>query len=113
MCSRYTRPGVAVLGGALALAALGAPIAAQTRFDWPDTTVRLEKYTTVDNCLAAVSRVSRRVRQREELIVRSDTMPRNPRAKLEPLPASVQKTAVRCAIRRTSRSWCGCRRPIR
>ncbi|HEU4642612.1 MAG TPA: hypothetical protein VFS44_09165 [Gemmatimonadaceae bacterium] len=99
MRSRYLGPGVAVLGGVLALAALVAPAAAQTRFEWPDTAVQVGKYTTVDNCLAAVSRVWRRTKQRESLVVWTDTMPRNPRAELEPLPAPVKETAVRCAAR--------------
>ncbi len=99
MRSRYLKLGTTVLGGALALAVLVATAAAQTRFDWPDTAVQVGEYTTVDDCLAAVSRVWRRVQQREERTVWRDTMPRDPRAELEPLPAPVQETAVRCAAR--------------
>jgi hypothetical protein len=102
MRSRYLKLGTTVLAGALALVALvatAAPAAAQTRFAWPDTAVQVGRYTTVDDCLAAVSRVWRRVQQREERTVWRDTMPQNPRAALEPLPAPVQETAVRCAAR--------------
>ena len=85
--------------GVIALALATAPVAAQTHFEWPDTAVRVARYATVDQCLAAVSRVWRGEKQREALTVWSDTMPHDPRAELEPLPAPVKETAVRCAAR--------------
>ncbi|HEX6535719.1 MAG TPA: hypothetical protein VF041_14070, partial [Gemmatimonadaceae bacterium] len=81
------------------LAALAAPAAAQTRFEWPDTTVQISKYTTVDLCLAAIGRVRGDLYRREALTVRRDTMPQDPRENLKPWPAPVTEAAARCAAR--------------
>jgi hypothetical protein len=88
---------VAAAGLALAL---GAPRAsAQTRFAWPDTAVHIAQYATADQCVAAVGRVMRGVAQREALTLWRDTLPRDPRQALEPLPAPAVETARRCAAR--------------
>ncbi|MBX6331389.1 MAG: hypothetical protein IRY91_06060 [Gemmatimonadaceae bacterium] len=80
--------------------ALGAPRAsAQTRFAWPDTAVHIAQYATADECVAAAHRVMRILAQREALTVWRDTLPRDPRLFLEPLPAPVVETARRCAAR--------------
>ncbi|HEU6449802.1 MAG TPA: hypothetical protein VFT57_00180 [Gemmatimonadaceae bacterium] len=87
------------LGGALALA---TPVAAQTSFEWPDTTVRLSTYTTVEQCLSAAQRVNRAVEREQALVVWRDTLPRNLKEKrLGPAPAEVSETARRCAERFT------------
>lgn len=89
---------VSSLGGALAPA---VPVAAQTTFVWPDTTVRLSSYTTIEECLSAVSR-TRRASQREDALAGwRDTLPRNLKERLEPAPAEVTETARRCAARFT------------
>ncbi|HEX6535710.1 MAG TPA: hypothetical protein VF041_14025 [Gemmatimonadaceae bacterium] len=90
---------VVLVGSALALALATAPATAQTRFAWPDTTVDVSKYTTVDLCLAAVSRAQHGVDVREALSGRRDTILRDPRDQLKPLPAPVTDVATRCAAR--------------
>jgi hypothetical protein len=86
----------ATVGGALALA---MPIAAQTRFDWPDTTVQVARYTAVEQCLAAAQRVRVGLERREALTVWRDTLPRDPQEALKPAPALVTETSTRCAAR--------------
>lgn len=90
----------------LALAASAAcwtqAAAAQTRFEWPDTTVNLASYTSVEQCLVMTRRVRGGVRQheaRDPTIPARDTTRWNPRWKFEPLPAPVVAAADRCASR--------------
>ena len=85
----------------LASIALAPPVAAQTLFAWPDTTVQVTKYATVEQCLAATARVSSGLARQEALTVWRDTMPPDPRHALEPAPALVTETAKRCAARFT------------
>jgi hypothetical protein len=92
-----THYGESLLIALLASIVLTQSAAAQMRFTWPDTTVQLSKYSTVEQCLAATSRVSKGLARREALTLWRDTMPRDPREALEPLPAAVTETARRCA----------------
>ena len=73
---------------AFTLAALhAAPAAAQARFELPDLTVHLERYTTIDDCLAAVARVRDSVES--HAAVWRDSMPQGPEEMHEPLAAPV------------------------
>jgi len=83
---------------------LASSAAAQTRFAWPDTTVDVSKYTTVDLCLAAVSRVREGQIALGRLGVWRDTMPYDVQEPLKPLPAPVGQTAARCAARFDART---------
>jgi hypothetical protein len=85
---------------AAALAALGpSPAAAQVRFDWADTTARIERYTTPEECLSLVWRLYRV--HLEYGIVWRDTMPLTPAQAREPLPAPVVDKARACSARFT------------
>jgi hypothetical protein len=96
---RGRRAGATAAGLVLALG-LGAPgVVAQTRFEWPDTTVDVAAYTTPDLCLAAVDRVRSGLWRREELTVWHDTMPVDLQRGLKPEPAPVTEAARRCAAR--------------
>jgi hypothetical protein len=89
----------AVMGSALT-----SPVAAQTRFEWPDTTVQVAKYTTVEQCLAATARVrtGQEGRAAATSTVWRDTMPSADLGEvLKPAPAPVTETAARCAARFT------------
>jgi hypothetical protein len=98
--SKYARRAlVAGLGSVLALGA--RPAVAQTRFEWPDTTVQVSEYATVEQCLAVLARAKRDVLRRDALTVWRDTLPRDPRQRLEPLPEPVVEPARRCAARFT------------
>ena len=76
---------------------------AQTLFTWPDTTVDLAAYTTIEDCRAAVSRSIEYTSAREDLTsgqwrdtLRLDSLERRgPRS----LPSSVSETARRCGAR--------------
>ena len=80
-----------------------APSAAQTLFTWPDTTVDIAAYTTIEECQAAVARSLVYTDSRKDLLtaVWADTMPldsldaHGPR----PLSAAVVETARRCGER--------------
>jgi hypothetical protein len=85
---------------ALALIAMTSISAsAQTRFQWPDTTSHVTRYTHIEDCLAANARVWGSVRHRQELINWRDTVPFNSHEGLEPLPPDVSRTAIQCAAR--------------
>lgn len=89
----------AVAGLAFALA-LGAPrVAAQATFTWPDTTVDVAKYTTVEECLAAVTRARNGVVYRHSRTAWLDTLPVDVEAPLRAAPAVVTATAARCTAR--------------
>lgn len=79
--------------------ALASSAAAQTRFQWPDTTVDLGKYTTVDQCNAAAKRIEEGQYALRNEIAWRDTMPFDTQESLKPLPASVIQSAARCAAR--------------
>ncbi len=89
---------IVIAGATLSLA---APAAAQTRFEWPDTTVRVAQYTTVEQCLAATNRVRSGLERRDELTVWRDTLPRDPQEAMKPAPEPVTEIAARCAARFT------------
>ena len=75
------------------------PAAAQTRFQWPDTTVQVVRYANIEDCLAADGRVWSGVSRRKDLSEWHDTIPTNLREGLEPLPTEVSETAKACAAR--------------
>jgi hypothetical protein len=85
---------------ALAAFAILYPVttAAQTRFPAPDTTVDFVRYTTAEDCLAAVGRV-RHDLDRQKLSAMADTLPYDPAEALAPAPAAVNAVAARCAAR--------------
>ncbi len=85
----------AMVGGLLALGPASAR--AQARFLWPDTSVDVARYATVEQCLAADQRAQVGVDRREARIVWQDTMPRDLQRALAPAPAIVTETAARCA----------------
>lgn len=84
-------------------ASWGSHVGAQTLFAWPDTTVDLTAYTTIEDCRAAVARSIEYTSAREDLIsgrwadtLRLDSLERRgPRS----LPSSVTETARRCGAR--------------
>jgi len=85
---------------ALALSALTAmPASAQTRFQWPDTTVHFSRYRYIEDCLAADARVTASIMRRREGTVWLDTMPPNPHEKLEPQPPLLTQAVSQCAER--------------
>lgn len=84
---------------ALVLAMGAASAGAQTRFAWPDTTVPLARYATIEQCMAAIGRALGDAKRREALIMRRDTAPVDPKAALAPAPAPVTETARRCGTR--------------
>jgi hypothetical protein len=78
---------------------LASSARAQTKFSWPDTSVDLGKYTSVDRCIAALMRI-----QQGQIALRSqtennDTLPFDEQENLKPLPAPVRQAAARCAAR--------------
>jgi len=90
----------------LALAVLWAgPAAGQTLFEWPDTAVDVSKYTTIEECWAAVGRVRRRIAEEKEWTDANrgmwrDTMPDLVQGTaVEPLPERVRETARACLSR--------------
>lgn len=97
--TRARRLGLLVVGVALCT----SHASAQTLFAWPDTTVNIAAYTTLDECQAAVSRSLDYTASRKDLAtgVWADTLQLDsleasgPR----PLPAPVAETARRCGIR--------------
>ena len=84
----------------LSLAAiLGATRAsAQTRFEWPDTTVQVSTYQHAENCLAAITRVRGDLDRQNSLTVWSDTAPGH-EAAIRPAPPQVTEAASLCAAR--------------
>jgi hypothetical protein len=76
-----------------------APALGQTRLAWPDTKVDVSKYTTIDECLAALGRVRETIGYAEARVLRRDTMPWDPRESLRPTPSPVVETAQRCGAR--------------
>jgi hypothetical protein len=86
---------------AFAMSFIVAPGAAQTRFAWPDTTVDVSRYTTIEECQAAIGRVAEGTATQAELTSGNwrDTMPPDLREFLEPLPQVVAETVRRCLTR--------------
>jgi hypothetical protein len=99
LSARVRRIGVLAAGTAL----LSVPASAQTLFTWPDTTVGIAAYTTIEECQAAVVRSLGYTDSRKDLVtgVWEDTLPldsldeRGPR----PLAVEVVETARRCGQR--------------
>jgi len=85
--------------GTVALLTVLAPSStlAQTRFEWPDTTVHFSRYTRIENCLAADERVSTSIMRRRDGAEWQDTMPKTGREKLEPQPPQLTQSASQCA----------------
>ena len=86
---------------ALAMTAMASacPALAQTRFQWPDTSETLTRYSNIEKCLAAIDRVNASVVRREGLTLWRDTMPRDEREALEPPPAEAVAIAKQCSAR--------------
>jgi hypothetical protein len=80
-------------------AMFAAPVAAQTRFEWRDTTVDLGKYTTVEQCLAAAKRVGEGQVALHSQIVWRDTMPYDVQELMKPLQPPTVQAAARCAAK--------------
>jgi hypothetical protein len=80
---------------AIAMAVLSAPVAAQVRFELPGAAVHQERYTTVDDCLAAIGRVRDSVGSRADAW--RDSLLVTPASAREPLAAPVRETARRCS----------------
>lgn len=77
------------------------PAAAQTRFEWPDTAVDVSKYTTLEECRAAVFRVHDQATAREyrETHIWMDTVRFNESENRKPVFHEVGTTAQRCMAR--------------
>jgi hypothetical protein len=93
---RQTRYRMRYCAAALGLL-LARPAPAQTRFAWPSDTGDVARFTTVEECLAATSRVRNRVEKWAP--VWSDTLALTPQQAAVPLPLSVIATARRCSAR--------------
>ena len=98
---RVQRLGLLAIGVVLWSAPATAP--AQTLFTWPDTTVNIEAYATLEECQAAISRSMNYTASREDLEsgVWTDTIPLDSLevAGPRPLPTVVVETARRCGAR--------------
>ena len=98
---RARRLGLLAVG--VALWSAPATAAAQTLFAWPDTTVNIEAYATIEECQAAVSRSVKYTASRKDLVsgVWTDTLPLDSLyvAGPRPLPTAVVETARRCGAR--------------
>jgi len=102
--TRARRRGLLAVAVALSSIVLwSAPLAAQTIFAWPDTTVNIEAYTTLDECQAAVVRSIEYADSRQGLESGTwvDTLPLDSLTAKgrQPLPAAVTETARRCGAR--------------
>jgi hypothetical protein len=101
----WTRTGVVgrwVLALATSAGCWAPAAAAQSSFAWPDTTVDLSTYTTVEQCLALTDRVRAGITEREArdpAIGARDTMPWRPSEVLEPAPRPVVAAADQCVSR--------------
>jgi hypothetical protein len=98
---RVRRLGLLAVG--VALWSAPAPAPAQTLFDWPDTTVNIEAYATLEECQAAVARSLIYTDSRRDLTtgIWTDTIPLDSldAAGPRPLPTPVVETARRCGAR--------------
>ncbi|HEY9448558.1 MAG TPA: hypothetical protein VIQ60_02355, partial [Gemmatimonadaceae bacterium] len=99
LLTRICRSGFLAAGMVL----LSAPASAQTLFTWPDTTVNIAAYTTLEECQAAVARSLDYTASRKDLEsgVWTDTIPLDSleAAGPRPLPMAVVETARRCGDR--------------
>src|SRR4051812_20773246 len=86
-------------GMAVVLALAVQPAAAQTRFEWPDTSVNLARYTTPRQCLGAIDRIYRTLGANESRRVLRDTLPLNAQDLLAPTPTPIAEAARRCGER--------------
>ncbi|HXE57157.1 MAG TPA: hypothetical protein VNK43_04090 [Gemmatimonadales bacterium] len=86
---------------ALTLLCWTVPAAGQTRFSWPDTTVNLAAYASVEECQAAVSRVRSTLATQEALTTGHwrDTIAFAPAELTSPPPPPVTATARGCLTR--------------
>ena len=84
-----------------------SPAAAQTRFSWPDTTVNIAAYTTIEECQAAVSRTVEYIDARNDLVSGRwrdtlsgvDSLEESRKLGMNALPAPVTEMARRCGAR--------------
>ncbi|HEU4642097.1 MAG TPA: hypothetical protein VFS44_06545 [Gemmatimonadaceae bacterium] len=84
---------------AVAMVVCSTGASAQTRFVLADTTVDVGKYTTVEECAAAVLRVKHGMERHERKVVWKDTLPFDPHDLMAPLPEATIATARRCTAR--------------
>lgn len=91
----------AILSVLVATAAMVGPVAGQALFEWPDTAVDLSEYSTVEECLAAVSRAREALAIHEERVlgIWRDTVATDPGEWRKPIPGAVVETARWCAKR--------------
>lgn len=88
---------LAIAAAALAIRTTPAP--AQTLFTWPDTTVDVAGYSTIEECWAATERVRSGVDRLRTAERWRDTMPWNPRELLAQQAVPVTATASACMER--------------
>jgi hypothetical protein len=80
--------------------ALQARVAtAQTLFAPPDTVVDVAKYSTLEECVAAILRVQDEVSRQDRHGPWNDTLPWNPKEPSKALPLPLITTAQRCLVR--------------
>jgi hypothetical protein len=72
---------------------------AQTLFLPPDTVVDVAKYSTLEECVAAILRVQDEVRRQDRHGPWNDTLPWNPKEPSKALPPQLISTAQRCLVR--------------
>lgn len=91
---------VALLGVVL----VASPAGAQTLFTWPDTAVDVSRYATVEECHAAVVRISESVKRDEFFAHRiwRDTLPHDPVEDVKAIPPEARAAAQRCGERFSS-----------
>ncbi len=80
-----------------ACVALSEPVSAQTLFRWPDARVDVTKYSYLENCYAAVKRVSDSLNVDEQVL--SDTVEQTNGKTARPLASAVIEIADRCLSR--------------
>ncbi len=76
---------------------LSTPAYGQLRFSWPDTTVEIARYTTVEECLAATARIRNRIVLEANRGIDMDTIPLNTPERVSNNPAPVIQFARQCA----------------
>ena len=87
------------VAGGLATCFIAVIASAQTRFEWPDATVNVARYPTVEECLAATIRVRDSVGVDGAHDTLPDTDARAAEDARAPLPPPAVVTAARCGAR--------------
>ena len=85
----------------LAMAFAPVVVRAQVRFEWPDTTVDLAKYTTADDCLALSGRDYVHIHRHRQMTTWDDTLPVPPWLELESVAPAEAQDVARCMARFT------------